>query len=159
LQKVLVLLAAADAEKITEEGQGLLRDFRIGYQLRVASAQVAPDYVKEIVTVFQKAGGQIIVCVAAPQDRLSSLVASLCQLPVLQVVVSAAPVGLEQLPGPLPLATLGMGATGFSQAVLFSLQLLALQDPGLAQNVHRHRHGLAARMIAADQKHQVIFDV
>jgi len=159
LHKVLILLAAADDGKLTVRGQEVLRDFRISFQMRVASAQLAPDYVKEIVTGFQKEGGQVIICLAAPEDRLSSLVSSFCQLPVLQVAVAANPVLLEQFPGPLPIATLGQGASGFDQAALFSIQLLALQDAELYQNVHRHRHSLAALAIAADQKHRVSFDV
>jgi 5-(carboxyamino)imidazole ribonucleotide mutase len=159
LQKVLILLAAADDSKLTGEGQKILRDFRISYQMRVASAQLAPDYLKELVTSFQKDGGQVIICLAMPQDRLSSLVSSFCQLPVLQVAAGVNPVLLEQLPGPLPVAMLGQGASGFEKAVLFCIQLLALQDAELDQNVHRHRHSLAALMIAADQKHRVSFDV
>lgn len=159
MQKVLILLAAADDGKLTGEGQQILRDFRISYQLRVASAQLAPDYLKELVTSFQKDGGQVIICLSMPQDRLPSLVASFCPLPVLQVGAAAAPILLEQSPGPLPVATLGQGAAGFQQAALFCIQLLALQDAGLYQDVHRHRHSLAALIIAADQKHRVSFDV
>lgn len=159
MQKILVLLAAAVDEKLTEKGLEILRDFRISFQMRLASAQVAPDFVKDLVTNFQKEGGRIIICMASPQDHLASLVSSLCQLPVLNVVVSDAPLLLEQLPGPVPVATLGLGAAGFAQAALFSIQLLALHDAELYQNVHRHRHSLAAQMMAADQKHQVIFDV
>ncbi|HYX39398.1 MAG TPA: AIR carboxylase family protein [Oligoflexus sp.] len=159
MQKVLILLGAADDLSLTEQGQHILRDFRVSYQIRVASAQVAPDYVKDIVTSFQSEGGQVIVCLASPQDRLASLVSSLCQRPVLHVAASESPVSLEQLPGPLPIATLGIGSSGFAQASLFILQILALQDSELYQNGLRHRHSLAARMIAADQKHRVTFDV
>jgi phosphoribosylaminoimidazole carboxylase PurE protein len=159
LPKVLILLAAADDAKLTVQGQEVLRDFRISFQLRVASAQLAPDYAKDLVTTFQKDGGQLIICLAPPQDRLASMVSSICQLPLLQVAVAAAPIYLEQLPGPLPIATLGQGAVGFEQAALFCIQLLALQDAELYQNVHRHRHSLAAQTIAADQKHRVSFDV
>jgi phosphoribosylcarboxyaminoimidazole (NCAIR) mutase len=54
---------------------------------------------------------------------------------------------------------MGQGAEGFTKAALFALQMLALQDAELSQNVQRHRHSLAARIIAADHKHRVIFDV
>ncbi|WP_176736997.1 AIR carboxylase family protein [Oligoflexus tunisiensis] len=153
MQKILILLAAAADDKFTAEGQALLRDFRVSYQLRVAAAQVAPDYVREIVTNFHKDGGRLILCVAPAQDRLASLVSSLVVLPVLHVVAQEGTATLDQLPGPIP--TFGHG---FIHAAHFALQVLALHDPELSQNLQRHRHSLAARMIAADQKHQVIFD-
>ncbi len=159
MQKLLILLAAAEDESITAEGQALLRDFRVSYQLRVGSAQIAPDHVREVVTSFHKAGGQAILCVAPPQDQLASLVSSISTLPVLNVLVSSHPLTLDQLPGPIPVATLGQGHLGFNQAALFVLQMFGLQDTDLSQNLQRHRHSLAARLIAADQKHQVTFHV
>lgn len=159
MQKVLILLAAAEDEKLTAEGQTLLKDFRVSYQLRVGSAVVSPDYVRDIVASFQKAGGQAIITVAPPQDQLASLASSCSTLPVLNVVVSSQSVPLNQLPGPVPIATLGQGAVAFTQAALFVLQVLALQDPELSQNVQRHRYSLAARLIADDQKHRVTFNV
>jgi 5-(carboxyamino)imidazole ribonucleotide mutase len=125
----------------------------------VGSAQVSQDFVREIVTDFQKGGGQAIICVAAPQDPLASLVSSCSPLPVLNVLVSLQPANWNQMPGPIPVANLGQGAAGFTQAALFVLQMLALQDSELSRNVHRYRHSLAARLIAADQKHRVTFDV
>lgn len=159
MQKVLILLAAAEDEQLTAEAQKLLRDFGVSYQLRVGSAQISPDYVRDIVASFPKAGGRAVICVAPPQDQLASLVSSLSTLPVLNVLVSSQPLSLEMLPGPLPVANLGQGAVGVNQAALFVLQMLALQDAELSQNIQRHRHSLAARLIAADQKHRVIFDV
>ncbi len=157
MQKVLILLASPEDEALTAEGQKLLREFRLSYQLRVGSAQVSPDYVREIVTSFHKDGGQVIICVGAQQDQLASLASSSSPLPVLNVLVSSHPVSL--MSGAAPLATMGQGAEGFTKAALFVLQMLALQDAELSQNVQRHRHSLAARVIAADHKHRVIFDV
>ncbi len=159
MQKLLILLAAADDEPTTAEGQALLRDFRVSYQLRVGSAQIAPDHVRDIITSFHKAGGQAILCVAPPQDQLASLVSSISTLPVLNVLVSSYPLTLDQLPGPIPVATLGQGSVGFNQAAFFVLQMLALQDADLSRDLQRHRHSLAARLIAADQKHRVTFHV
>jgi phosphoribosylaminoimidazole carboxylase PurE protein len=160
VQRVLILLSSAEDEALTAEGQALLRDFRSSYQLRVGSAQVCPDYVREAVTSFHQAGGQVIVCLARPQDQLASFVASITSLPVLQVLaMGATPLLLEQLPAPIPVATFGYGAHGLVQASLFVLEILALQDQELARDVQRYRHSLAARLIAADQKHRVTFDV
>jgi 5-(carboxyamino)imidazole ribonucleotide mutase len=157
VQKVLILLASPEDESLTAEGQKLLRDFRLSYQLRVSSAQLSPDFVREIVTGFHRDGGQVIICVAAPQDQLASLASSSSSLPVLNVLVSSHPLSL--MSGAAPVATMGQGAEGFTKAALFALQMLALQDAELSQNVQRHRHSLAARIIAADHKHRVIFDV
>jgi phosphoribosylcarboxyaminoimidazole (NCAIR) mutase len=77
----------------------------------------------------------------------------------LNVLVSLQPANWNQMPGPIPVANLGQGAAGFTQAALFVLQMLALQDSELSRNVHRYRHSLAARLIAADQKHRVTLDV
>jgi phosphoribosylcarboxyaminoimidazole (NCAIR) mutase len=160
VQKVLILLSAAEDEALTAEGQALLRDFHCSYQLRVGSAQVCPDYVRDMVTSFHQAGGQVILCLSRPQDQLASFVSSFTSLPVVQaLVMGSTPLLVEQLPGPSPVATLGQGTVGFTQASLFILEILGLQDQELAKNVQRYRHSLAARLIASDQKHRVTFDV
>jgi phosphoribosylcarboxyaminoimidazole (NCAIR) mutase len=151
VQKILILLAAGLDDKVTAEGQTLLRDFHVSYQLRVAAAQEAPDYVREIVTTFQKGGGLLILCVAPAEDRLASLVSSLVLLPVVYVVAQEDAVPLPRVSCPM--------LAGFSQAAQFALQMLALHDSELSQNLQRQRHSLSARMIAQDQKQQVIFDV
>lgn len=139
--KVLVLLDAAVDQKTTERGLSILRDFRIGFRLRIAAASLAPDFIKDELHAFQKDGGQLVLCWAA--DFLAPLVASWVTLPVLSVASEVQ-----------SLATFST----FEQAARFALQVLGLQDPELSKNIARYQQSQAAQMIALDQKQRVNFD-
>jgi 5-(carboxyamino)imidazole ribonucleotide mutase len=154
LPQILILLSADKDLPLTEDGQTLLKDFRVAYQLRVGSGAVAPDYARDLITSFQKAGGEVIVCVTTAEDPLAILAAAWSTRPVLRVLAEGSQLSAS---GPAPVATLGLGATGFAQAMLFALQILAVKDEALALDLQRYRQSLATRSIASDQKHRVDF--
>lgn len=140
MHKVLILLADASDGALTDKGCELLREFSITYQMRVAAARLAPDYVSEMVSAFEKDGGQVILCLAPPADPLLAWVSAQTSRPV------------------LPVTAWGLSAVGFAQAAQVCLQILALSDAELEKDVQRLRHRQAAQVIAVDQKYRVSFD-
>ena len=94
----------------------------------------------------------MIIAGAGGAAHLPGMTASLTELPVLGVPIqSKAMNGLDsllsivQMPGGIPVATLAVGEPGARNAGLLAAQILALNDPALAQRLADYR----ARQTAA----------
>ncbi|RZA16102.1 MAG: 5-(carboxyamino)imidazole ribonucleotide mutase [Proteobacteria bacterium] len=165
MSKVLILLGSQSDLTITEKGQEVLRDFKIPYDLRIASAHRSPAFVEELVKGFERQGGQVIVCIAGMSAHLAGVVASLTNLPVLAVpVANAATAGLDallsmsQMPAGIPVATMTLGKAGFTNAAIFAIQVIAAQDKNLSEELKKYRAQQTSSVIESDSKNRVIFE-
>ena len=165
MRKILILLGSQSDLTITEKGQEILREFKIPYELRIASAHRSPALVEELLQAFEKQGGKVVVCVAGMSAHLAGVVASQTNLPVLAVpVANAATAGLDallsmsQMPAGIPVATMTLGKAGFTNAALFAIQIIATYEADLAVELVRYRQVQATDVLASDNKNRVIFE-
>ncbi|MBC7531530.1 MAG: 5-(carboxyamino)imidazole ribonucleotide mutase [Oligoflexus sp.] len=165
MRKILILLGSQSDLTITEKGQEILREFKIPYELRIASAHRSPALVEELLQAFEKQGGKVVVCVAGMSAHLAGVVASQTNLPVLAVpVANAATAGLDallsmsQMPAGIPVATMTLGKAGFTNAALFAIQIIATYEADLAVELLRYRQVQATEVLSSDNKNRVIFE-
>lgn len=165
MRKVLILLGSQSDLTITEKGQEVLKDFKVPYELRIASAHRSPAFVEELVKSFEEQGGKAVVCVAGMSAHLAGAVAALTNLPVLAVpVANAATAGLDallsmsQMPAGIPVATMTLGKAGFTNAAIFACQLIATEDKTLAAELKKYRQQTTVQVIESDSKNRVIFE-
>jgi 5-(carboxyamino)imidazole ribonucleotide mutase len=165
MRKVLILLGSQSDLTITEKGQEILREFKIPYELRIASAHRSPALVEELIADFEKQGGKVIICVAGMSAHLAGVVASQTNLPVLAVpVANAATAGLDallsmsQMPAGIPVATMTLGKAGFTNGALFAIQIIATHDAALSQELIRYRKAQTTLVLESDNKNKVIFE-
>jgi 5-(carboxyamino)imidazole ribonucleotide mutase len=162
--KVLILLGSQSDLVITEKGQEILREFKIPYELRIASAHRSPALVEEVLQTFEEQGGKVVICVAGMSAHLAGVVASQTNLPVLAVpVANAATAGLDallsmsQMPAGIPVATMTLGKAGFTNGALFAIQIIATHDKELKEELIRYRKTQATEVTASDSKNRVIY--
>lgn len=165
MRKILILLGSQSDLTITEKGQEILREFKIPYELRIASAHRSPALVEELLQAFEKQGGKVVVCVAGMSAHLAGVVASQTNLPVLAVpVANAATAGLDallsmsQMPAGIPVATMTLGKAGFTNAALFAIQIIATYEADLAVELLRYRQVQATEVLSSDNENRVIFE-
>jgi phosphoribosylaminoimidazole carboxylase PurE protein len=60
----------------------------------------------------------------------------------------------SQMPKGIPVACMGIGKSGASNAALLAIQILALTDPSLDEKLRNHRSQMEANVEAASQKIQ-----
>lgn len=163
MAKVLILLGSDSDLPVTERGIGLLREMGVSFNLRIASAHRTPEFVQSLIEDFEGSGGAVVIGVAGMSAHLAGVAASLTTLPVLAVPV-AGPVtaGLDALlsmcnmPSGVPVATMGMGAAGFTNACLFACQALGLSDSRLAEMVQQDRARRAAQVKEKDENSRIL---
>jgi 5-(carboxyamino)imidazole ribonucleotide mutase len=124
----------------------VLDELRIAYETRVVSAHRTPKRLYDYANSAKGRGIKAIIAGAGGAAHLPGMTASMTILPVLGVPVeSRALMGLDsllsiaQMPGGIPVATFAIGEPGAKNAGLFAVEILALEDAGLAKRLEAWR--------------------
>ena len=162
MKQVLILLGSKSDLVTTEKGLALLKELKIGFTLRIASAHRTPDQVKEIIDSFT---GKVCICLAGMSAHLAGMVAAQTTLPVIAVPIASATtagfdslLSVSQMPPGVPVATMGFGSVGFVNAVLLAGEILALFDTPLHDRTLAYRRRMREDVIASDKENRVDFE-
>ncbi|NLS96203.1 MAG: 5-(carboxyamino)imidazole ribonucleotide mutase [Planctomycetaceae bacterium] len=138
-----------------------LDEFGVGYEARVMSAHRTPDVVHDFATGAAERGLKVIIAAAGGAAHLAGVCASHTTLPVIGIPVATDLAGgldsllaTVQMPGDVPVATVGTGSGGARNAGLLAVQILALSDPNLAEKLIHFKSDLAAKVAEKNQKLQ-----
>jgi len=133
-----------------------LAKFGIPYDVRILSAHRCPDAVARFAETAEAEGFEVIIAGAGKAAHLAGVIAAKTCLPVIGVpMVSDLAGGLDsllsmaQMPGGVPVATMGTGKSGATNAGVLAAQILARSDPELRKKLIAHKAGLAAGVAAA----------
>ena len=109
--KVLIICGSESDLNIAKKAEEVLKDNKIPYELKVASAHREPDKVKDIV---KKSNADVFIAVAGLSAALPGFIASVTDKPVIGVPVNVKLDGLDallsmmQMPSGVPVATVGI---------------------------------------------------
>jgi phosphoribosylaminoimidazole carboxylase PurE protein len=99
----------------------------------------------------------VFLCAAGGAAHLAGVVAAHTDLPVIGIPMDNPPLGgldallsTAQMPGGVPVASVGVGAGGPLNAALFAARILALSDPALAERYAAWREEETARVAKKD---------
>jgi len=130
-----------------------LEEFGVACEVRVMSAHRTPDVVHRYATSAAQRGLKIIIAAAGGAAHLAGVVASHTTLPVIGIPV---PTDLQggldsllstvQMPGDVPVATVGVGMGGPRNAGLLAVEILALSDDRLGERLAEFRQKLAEKI-------------
>lgn len=124
----------------------ILDEFGVEYERRVISAHRAPDALAEWAKGARKRGLEAIIAGAGGAAHLAGVTAAYTTVPVLGVPMqSAALNGIDsllsivQMPGGIPVGTLGIGKSGAVNAALLAVAMLAAHRPQLIERLDAYR--------------------
>ena len=150
----------SDWEKINGVAKAL-DEFNVGYEIHVMSAHRTPDKVLEYASTAKSRGLGVIIAAAGGAAHLAGVVASHTTLPVIGVPVKTDMMGgldsllsTVQMPGDVPVATVGTGSGGARNAGILAVQILATGDPTLAEALVAFKEKLVAKIAAKDAAFQ-----
>ncbi|AEF24480.1 5-(carboxyamino)imidazole ribonucleotide mutase [Streptococcus parauberis] len=117
----------------------ILDQFGVAYEKKVVSAHRTPDLMFKHAQEARGRGIKIIIAGAGGAAHLPGMVAAKTSLPVIGVPVkSRALSGVDslysivQMPGGVPVATMAIGEAGATNAALFALRILSIEDSKIA---------------------------
>jgi 5-(carboxyamino)imidazole ribonucleotide mutase len=125
----------------------LLTAFDIPHEVRIVSAHRTPEWMMEYAKTAASRGLKVIIAAAGGAAHLPGMVAANTILPVLGVPIPATVLNgidsllsIVQMPKGVPVGTLAIGKPGAANAALLAAQILALNDPALAQKLQQWRN-------------------
>jgi 5-(carboxyamino)imidazole ribonucleotide mutase len=124
----------------------VLESFGVAHEARVVSAHRMPDDMFAYAEQASGRGLRAIIAGAGGAAHLPGMLAAKTTVPVLGVPVASRYLSgqdslysIVQMPAGVPVATFAIGEAGATNAALFAVSLLALDDPALADALAAYR--------------------
>ena len=139
---VLVLLGSEKDAPHLERGLPYFAKLGVSHELKVSSAHRQPEHTAALAKRAASEGYRAIICVAGMAAHLGGVVAAQTTLPVIGVPIAGSALGgadallsFVQMPAGVPVATMAIGPAGFVNAVIFAAQIIALNNPAVANKL------------------------
>ena len=152
IQVGILMGSDSDWNKINGVAKAL-DEFGVQYEVNVMSAHRTPEMVKEYVESAISRGLSVLICAAGGAAHLAGVAASHTTLPVIGIPVQTELAGgldsllsTVQMPGDIPVATVGVGSGGARNAGLLAVQILALSDLRLREKLENFRSQLPQKI-------------
>ena len=162
MKPLVGIIMGSDSDlPIMEEVTKVLKQFEIPYEIGVYSAHRSPHRTAEYVRTARERGLKVIVAGAGSSAHLAGVTAAETTLPVIGVPIDSSPLsGFDalfstvQMPPGVPVATMGVGKSGATNAGIFAVQVLALSDDRLSEKLTIYKAQLEKSVAEKSKKVQ-----
>lgn len=131
---------------VMEKAAEILEKFQIPFLMTVASAHRTPERVATLARRAEKEEWKVLIAAAGMAAHLGGFLAAHTIVPVIGVPMDSSQLhGLDallsmvQMPGGVPVATMGLGAAGAKNAALIAVHILAAFDPSVRAKLIEYR--------------------
>jgi phosphoribosylaminoimidazole carboxylase PurE protein len=156
---VAIFIGSESDFDIVKDALEILKKFGVSHALEITSAHRSPHRTADLVRRFEKDGAEIFIAVAGKAAHLAGVVAAHTVHPVIGVPVESGGLGgldallsTVQMPKGIPVATMGTGKTGASNAALLAIQILGLKKAALREKFAEYKKTMAAQVEADSEK-------
>ena len=151
-KKPVAIVMGSDSDlPIMQEAIKILEEFKVGYEITIASAHRSPDLTAAFAKNAAQKGHEVIIAGAGAAAHLAGVIASKTTLPVIGVPIDSSSLkGLDsllstvQMPGGVPVAGMAIGKAGAKNAAIYAVQILALKYPELKKKLTHYKKRLAS---------------
>ncbi|MGQ9819064.1 MAG: 5-(carboxyamino)imidazole ribonucleotide mutase [Candidatus Kapaibacteriales bacterium] len=157
MSKVAIIMGSDSDYEVMKSSGEILDEFKIKYDIFVASAHRTPNDVAEYVSQCRKNGVKVIIAGAGGAAHLPGVCAAYSTLPVIGVPIQTKTLGgldsllsIVQMPSGVPVATVAIN--GAKNAGLLAVQILSLSDSNLAQRLEEFKLKLAEESRRKNEK-------
>ncbi len=144
--RVAIIMGSRSDWPTMQHAAEILDALDVGHEALVVSAHRTPDRLYTFAKSAADEGFGVIIAGAGGAAHLPGMAASMTTLPVLGVPVDSkvldgmdSLLSIVQMPGGVPVGTLAIGKAGATNAGLMAAQILALNNPALAERVQAWR--------------------
>jgi phosphoribosylaminoimidazole carboxylase PurE protein len=162
MKPIVGIIMGSDSDLPTmQEATKVLNQFEIPYEIGVYSAHRSPHRTAEYVRTARERGLKVIIAGAGNSAHLAGVTAAETTLPVVGVPIDSSPLsGLDallstvQMPPGVPVATMGVGKSGATNAGILAVQILALSDERLTTRLSDYKAQLEKSVAEKSKKVQ-----
>lgn len=159
--KIAIFIGSDSDYDVVKDALEILKEFEVPFALEVTSAHRSPSRTVELVKSYEEKGVEVFIAVAGKAAHLAGVVASHTVLPVIGIPVESSTFGgldallsTVQMPKGVPVATMGLGKSGASNAALLAVQILGLKDAVLMSKMRDYREKMASQVESKSKKIQ-----
>jgi phosphoribosylaminoimidazole carboxylase PurE protein len=160
MKPVIGIIMGSDSDlPVMQEAVKVLKQFEIPYEIGVYSAHRSPHRTAEYVRSARARGLKVIIAGAGSSAHLAGVTAAETTLPVIGVPIDSSPLhGFDsllstvQMPPGVPVATMGVGNSGATNAAFFAIQILALANPDLTKRLGEYKEQLEQSVAQKSKK-------
>jgi len=144
-----VIMGSDSDAQVMAEATKVFKQFDVPYEIGVYSAHRSPHRTLEYVKSARARGLKVIIAGAGSSAHLAGVTAAETTLPVIGVPIDSSPLSgfdsllsIVQMPPGVPVATMGVGKSGVTNAAILAIQILALSDERLHQKLREYKDKL-----------------
>lgn len=148
----IILGSDSDLPKI-KECLSIFEKFGVSFDLIISSAHRTPDQTMEWVKNAGQKGIKIIIAAAGGAAHLPGVVASHTTIPVIGIPIETKISGgldsilsILQMPAGIPVATMPAGKSGGSNAALFAINILAIENKTFQNKLIDYRKNMIEKI-------------
>lgn len=157
--KVLIIMGSDSDSPIMEEAEKVLKEFKIPFDITIASAHRSPDRTVKLARQAEKKGIEVIIAGAGSAAHLAGVIAAHTILPVIGVPIDSSPLkGMDalfstvQMPPGIPVATMAVGRAGAKNAGILAARILGAKDSRLAGVLREYKKSMAEEVLKKAKK-------
>ena len=131
MSQVVIIIGSTNDRQYAEQAANILEQHNVDWEIEVMSAHRDPDGLDGLIDFWMDNGVDIFICMAGLSAALPGAVAARTTKPVIGVPLDVGPLNgidallsIAQMPGGVPVATMGIGKAGAKNAAHFALRIL-----------------------------------
>lgn len=156
---VAIVLGSDSDYPVIQDMIRILQEFEIPHEITISSAHRSPDRTHRYAVTLEDRGIQVVIACAGAAAHLAGVLASHTILPVIGVPIDSSPLmGMDALlstsmmPAGVPVATMGIGKSGASNAAILAAQILARGNADMADRLREYKKKLADKVEERDRE-------
>jgi len=153
MKKISIIMGSSSDLEIVKETISLLKEFKVGFEVKVLSAHRSPKELAAFVENASKNGTEVFIAAAGGAAALAGVIAAHSIKPVIGIPIETKSLyGLDsllstvQMPAGVPVASMSIGKAGARNAGLFALQILALHDKKINAGLRGYKNQLRLKI-------------
>ena len=164
MKKVAIIMGSDSDLPVVRKALDTLRDFGVPYEVHVYSAHRTPAQAQEFCSTAREQGFGVLICAAGMAAHLAGAAAAQTTLPVIGIPMASGGLGgmdallsTVQMPSGIPVATVAVN--GAANAAILAVQILALEEPALADKLAARREADREKVLKKNQAVETEFNV
>ena len=147
---ISILMGSKSDDEHLKSAYKLLDEFGVAWEKNVLSAHRQPEKLRAYLQTAENRGIRVFIAAAGLSAALPGVIAAHSLRPVIGVPVPGGPLkgmdallSIVQMPGGIPVATVGVGSHGPKNAAILAVEILSLSDADMFEKLRQYREKLA----------------
>lgn len=148
--QVSVVMGSESDRPVMKDCLETLDKFAISYEVKVLSAHRMPEATASYARDLRQRGIKVVIAGAGGAAHLPGVIAAHTILPVIGIPLASSSLqgidalySIVQMPGGVPVASMGIGGAGAKNAAILAAEILSLSSSDLEEKLKQYKAHLA----------------